>query len=313
MSSAEATQQNEADTIVDEEESMLGDQTSLMDEGDFDVDSEYGEEEEEDVEMSAEEDGETEEQMRAYDELRHAMYQAWVQSTMFGTSIIIFQGPPSSSLVSFGQNPPRNVSSLFGDESTSLKETVFRMAEEYFQTDPGNDYAIANTWHTTLKVMMLGVMAPDEENLMKCLIYLEYRLNLIAVADEHVTALNLSLPDGKTCAEWDWSIVSSNGDHPCFVYLPAIYKHAKYLLPPPFAPAHLDQGYGWDKPHLYLAMAFLLSGLDQLTVRHLLESRAEVQRNTLRQSEQYQLIKRASDVVAARIRLFQAYGKGDLL
>ncbi|KAK2764096.1 hypothetical protein FQN53_007094 [Emmonsiellopsis sp. PD_33] len=143
----------------------------------------------------------------------------------------------------------------FAERIASYVTSTTELARTYLKSIPGNDLWPVNTaLHKTCRDLISSQDDLTFKQLGNLRRALEYRLSLMIWADRLVYESSLSLPDGKTCREWDESHAL---EYDIDQFAPHLAQAGLLFAEP--VPDHDSQD--WVKPQRYVAATFFKSGL----------------------------------------------------
>lgn len=168
---------------------------------------------------------------------------------------------------------PLNVELIGTPESR--KNRIINLMTQYLNSFPGEDEEAPE--NVTMQLLISNHPAASwfsEEIMEQFLPILKYRLSSMKAADELIERFGLNAPDGKSCAEFNLSPLQGNYSmrkrisdmsrlldiSGCTMILPQAYYY--------------KQGYCFDKPYSYLAVAFLDSGLELEKIQEMVTAEA---------------------------------------
>jgi hypothetical protein len=151
----------------------------------------------------------------------------------------------------------------FEDGNFSYQRQVTQMAEDYMASFPGEDNQGPNTSVHGLAKSCLRGEVTDPDMLSSLFQQLEYRSNIMKLADRYVAFTGCKTPKIPSCVEWDRNCIyalAGRGELPkefydelrCRIYRMGLFPQPNEL-----------QGPSWPKGANYLAAALALAGLGE--------------------------------------------------
>jgi len=149
------------------------------------------------------------------------------------------------------------------------------MGGNHFATHPDDETSALNKFQHFLSHMMTGHHPLNANDLDNDYGILNYRLMCTEAIDMHVRALQSSLPDSKSCADWTPPLLNKGL---AFRFCNIVQKYNKGIrIPRPIRP---HEGYTCTKPWKY-STAFDLSGMEESKICSLLDQMADTVLNKI--------------------------------
>ncbi|KAI4190613.1 MAG: hypothetical protein LQ346_004890 [Caloplaca aetnensis] len=208
-------------------------------------------------------------------------------------------GAPGGSKSVLGK---RKTSGMYGGSVQALINQVLCLGQQYLESyrgfdNTGNDGAL----HNRINMIQQGEET-DQEEIEKCLRKIQYRMNQMSTADDYLRLMDVPMPFGKACHEFDTRNIHKKIGSDRYDELFRLIVDRKILFPRPLE----DQGHSFSKGIHYLMAAFYIAKLKRSTVIEKLDHLVQC----VRQDFEYEkaIYKELPEVKSKRQKLYRAYG-----
>ncbi|KAL8903134.1 MAG: hypothetical protein Q9207_004121 [Kuettlingeria erythrocarpa] len=196
----------------------------------------------------------------------------------------------------------RKTSGLYGGSVQALINQVLCLGEQYLQSyrgfdNTGNDGAL----HNRINMIQQGEET-DQEEVEQCLRQIQYRMDQMSTADDYLRLMDLPVPLGKACHEFDTRGIDDRIGVARYDEMFRLILDRKILFPRPLE----DQGRPFYKGVDYLVAAFYIANLKKSAVTEKLDHLVQC----VSQEFEYKkaIYKEVPEVKSKRQKLYRAYG-----